>query len=135
MRFSVVLILFLMSLVGAAPSKTWAHEGDTAQSAPALSVSDRVHVGSPIDVGSETVDPMPDGREGATLGIPAGHHDDPSAGPDCLTVASCGGVSGILVDGHGIPLPQQAVPASLVTAGNPPQSVDLPVEDRPPRRP
>ena len=135
MRFCVILILFLTFLVGAAPSKTWAHEGDAAQSASALSVSDRVHVGSPEEVGSETVSTMPDGREGAALGIPAGHHDDRSAGPDCLTVASCGGASGILVDGHGIPLPQQAVPASLVTAGNPPQSVDLPVEDRPPRTP
>ena len=133
MRFGVFLILFVMLVVGVAPSKAWAHEGDAAQIASAQGLPVLVHVTSPGDIGSDTVGTMPDGREDAALGIPAGHHDDRPSGLDCLTVASCGGASGIIADWHNIPLSQQTVPVSLDTAGSPPRSVDLPLEDQPPR--
>jgi len=133
MRFGVFLILFVMLVVGVAPSKAWAHEGDAAQIASAQNLPVLVHVTSPGDVGSDTGGAMPGGREDAALRIPAGHHDGRPSGLDCLTAAGCGGASGILADGRGIPLPQQTIPVSLDTVGSPLRSVDLPLEDQPPR--
>ena len=133
MRFSVFLILFLVLIGGVAHSQAWAHEGDAAQPAFAQGPSGLVYATSPEVAGSGTVGTMPDEREHAGLGIPARHHDDRPGGLDCLSVASCGGASGIVSDGDGIPVPRQVVPAPLVTAGDSPRSVDLPLEDHPPR--
>lgn len=128
MRFGAILLLILTLLVGAAPSDASAHEGGTGEITAIEDVA-----AAPGTLASAAEFTGIDGQEHVGAGVPSGHHGTLPGSPDCLTVSSCGGASGVLGDALGIPVPQVLAPATLAVAGYPPQGIDLPIEDRPPR--
>src|SRR3546814_9589563 len=91
MRFGAILLLILTLLVGAAPSDASAHEGGTAE---ITAIEDVAAAPGTLESAAEFTGI--DGQEHVGAGVPFGHHGTLPGSPDCLTVSSCGGASGVL---------------------------------------
>lgn len=121
MRFGAVLILLLMLMAGFAVSEAWAHQGPHGN----------VAVSGHADHASAIV--TADAEDRAGLHPHSQPHQGHQKASNCLTAVGCAGVSSVIEDGYSVPAPQRVALASLFATGDRPQSVELPVDDRPPR--
>lgn len=127
MRLGAILILLLMLSVGVAPTDAFAHEGSATQ---VIATGSHAHLTIQGNPGPENAAFVISAASDAES--PANHHDERPGSLHCLAFAGCGGV-GVLAQSSGFPVPRSMAAALLDTAGSPPQGIDLPLEDRPPR--
>ena len=95
----------------------------------------RAHAGMDM----QTVATVSAGVEPAGPPIPASPakqrtpHQHTPGGMSCVTAAGCSGAGSLSSEGPGVPAPGSVATADPLAALRPPRSIDLPLDDRPPR--
>lgn len=128
MRFSLLLILFLMLWGGAVPTGAWAHAGSAVLLSPVERIAtssrdDGGIVGNVLVVSSRVAD----------IALPGNQDkDERPESPHCLSIVNCGGIDGLAYSII-VPRARLSASASLDMAGDRPEGILPPLEERPPR--
>lgn len=119
MRFGLLLVLVLVTLVSFGSSQAWAHEGAALLAQEAAAANQMT--------GDRATGRMALDRTGEH------QHGRPGTPTDCLAVGGCSSAGSVLGETCYIPVPLRVGVVTEFSTASSPRSIDPPLEDQPPR--